>query len=377
MAGAAQGSFEGDRESASQPPKVLLEQLRQAAEDADYAGDPALSSARGALIQAVAAASQESQEKFGALLDLLLPAAKDRNGWVRGAAQEALWKATLKELLEHYWSTPDTKLIPYITPRLYHTPLVIRKDAQQVILYAAAGQVREWPPQPQGVLADFERYVQDEVSQLSQVEAKLSAHIDKSVWEHYFGLIGEEPALPDDLEAILNSPCPFWEGRQVRDTHMLVLIPSHVGGQPLTLDYLGELIKSPQEGYGTKYRDYYVEDIGNQSPGKSYWVLMTKDVLPGSRYKTYEEQRKLVEEHAGLGYEVPGALEAAVVMLLHHARSGERLYSDNPWTYTRCRDKDKDGDPVVVGGFSSGGLHVDNFYHFDNYYNGVAGLRKF
>ena len=378
--GTAQESLGGATEAASQSPKVLLEQLRQAAQSAISANDDALRSARRSFVRAVAAAFQESQEKFGALLDLLLSAAKDRNGWVRGAAQEALWKAPLKELLEHYWSTPDTKLIPYITPRLYHTPLVIRKDAQQVILYAAAGQVREWPPQPQGVLADFERYVQDEVSQLSQVEAKLSAHIDKSVWEQYFGAVGKEPPLPDGIEAILNSTCPFWDGKKVNDTHLLVLIPSHVAGQPLTLDYLSELIKQPQgEGYGTKYGYYWdkvSKAIGNQSPGSSYWVLMTKDVLPGSRYMKYENQYALVVKHQG--YTVPGALEAAVVMLLHHARSGERLYSDSPWTYTRCRESviDVNDYSVFVGGFSSGGLLVFRSYGYDFFF-GVAGLRKF
>ena len=254
-------------------------------------------------------------------------------------------------------------------------------------LYAVAGQAREWR-KPQGVVADFERHVQDEVPQPSEVEAELSARIDKSVWEHYFGSVGEEPALPDGIEAILNSPCPFWGERQVRDTHMLVLIPSHVGGKPLTLDSLGELIKSPQEGYGTKYRGYeyyakYVRPaIGSQASGSSYWVLMTKDVLPGSRDKRYADQCALVADHAnrtGLPYKVPGDLEAAVVMLLHHVRSGERLYSLNPTTYTRCRDKATYGYPVVVGGFSSGGLGVvGNDLYFDgNSIHGVAGLRKF
>ena len=384
--GAAQGSLGGATEATSQSPEALLEQLRQAAKNATKASDKDLRSARRSFVRAVAAAFQESQEKFGALLDLLLPAAKDRNGWVRAAAQEALWKAPLEELLAYYWSMPDFRLIPYIAPRLYHTPLVVservRSGNQRVSLYAAAGQVREWRKLQEGVLADFKRHVQDEVPQPIQVESKLSAHIDKSVWEHYFGAVGEEPAFPADIdiEAIMDSPCPFWEGRQVRDTHILALIPSHVGDDPLTLDYLKKLIQSPKRGgYGTKYRYYWdkvSKAIGNQSPGSSYWVLMTKDVLPESHSKRYEDQRKLVEEHAGLGYEVPGALEAAVVMLLHHVRSGERLYSDSPWTWTRCRDKDTDGYPVDVGDFSSGGLSVS--YSYDYYFNiGVAGLRKF
>ena len=106
---------------------------------------------------------------------------------------------------------------------------------------------------------------------------------------------------------------------------------------------------------------------------------MTRDVLPGSRWKSYEAQCALVADHAkrtGLAYEVPGALESAVVMLLHHVRSGERLYSDNPWTYTRCREKNEAGDPVVVGGFSSEGLVIDR-YDYDIRSSGVAGLRKF
>ena len=382
--GAAQGSLGEARESASQLPEALLEQLRQAAKDAKDEDDKALRSARESLVQAVAAASQEN---LPALLDLLLPAAKDQDCWVRAAALEALWKAPIDALLAFYWSTPDTRLIPYIIPRLYHTPLVIAKSVrsgpQRVSLYAVAGQAREWR-KPQGVVADFERHVQDEVPQPSEVEAELSARIDKSVWEHYFGSVGEEPALPDGIEAILNSPCPFWGGRQVKDTHMLVLIPSHVAGQPLTLDYLGGLIQLPKgDGYGTKYRDYrdsVRQAIGSQSPGSSYWVLMTKDVLPESRDKRYEDQCKLVADHAnrtGLGYKVPGALEAAVVMLLHHVRSGERLYSTSPLTYTRCRDKDKDGDPVFVGGFSSGGLNVNYSNDYDHSDVGVAGLRKF
>ena len=207
--------------------------------------------------------------------------------------------------------------------------------------------------------------------------------IDAAVWERYFGDVGVTPPLPDGLEALMDSPCPFWEGKRVKDTHLLALIPSHVGGQPLTLDYLGELIQSPKGGgHGTKYRYYWNEireAIGSQSPGRSYWVLMTRDVLPESRNKVYEDQRKLVAAHAtrtGISYEVPRALEAAVVMLLHHVRSGERLYSDSPWTYTRCRDRVQ-GDQLVVGGFSSGGLIVAYYSYDYNYFRGVSALRKF
>ena len=207
------------------------------------------------------------------------------------------------------------------------------------------------------------------------------AVIDASVWARYYGSVGSAPSLPLGIDQVMDSPCPFWRGKQVRDTHLLVLIPSHVGGKALTLDYLGELIQSPKGGgHGTKYEYYWDEAhaaIGNQSPVSSYWVLMTRDVLEGSRNKSYQNQCAFVENHAnrtGLAYAVPGALEAAVVMLLHHVRSGERLYSSNPFTYTRCQEKVQNFQ-LAVGGFSSGGLFVN--YDFYEYYSGVAGLRKF
>jgi energy-coupling factor transporter ATP-binding protein EcfA2 len=218
---------------------------------------------------------------------------------------------------------------------------------------------------------------------LSPAAATLSSFgdsvLDASVWERYYGAVDSSPSPPSGIDQILNSPCPFWRGKQVKDTHLLALIPSRVAGKPLTLDYLGELIKSPKGGgHKTQYRGYYVEDIGNQSPGKSYWVLMTRDVLDGSRNKSYKDQCALVARHRG--YTVPGVLEAAVVMLLHHVRSGERLYSDSPWTYTRCQESvvvGGDDYSVVVGGFSSGGLFVSSICSFVRNDLGVAGLRKF
>jgi hypothetical protein len=65
---------------------------------------------------------------------------------------------------------------------------------------------------------------------------------------------------------------------------------------------------------------------------------------------------------------------------MHHARTGERLFGNSPWTCTRCQEE-IDGTygeyPVVVGGFESLGLLVShNLFHRCNS-NGIAGCRKF
>ena len=254
------------------------------------------------------------------------------------------------------------------------------RASQPVLLYATAGNPKRWD-QPSGVVEGFVRHIKTEAR---QPEQRFPYQFGKRDWEHYFGHVSTfPPALPADIAEIMNSPCPFWAGNKVRDTHWLVLIPKYVKRRwkALTLDYLGKLIQSPQGGgHGTQYRyhaDSVREAIESQGPGGSYWVLMTRDVLPGSRWHCYEDQRKLVAYHAartGLGYQLPSALEASVVMLLHYVMSGARLYSDNPWTYTRCRDNSTAGYPVAVGGFSSEGLYVGPLPRL---VFGVAVLRKF
>ena len=340
---------------------------------------------------------------------------------VRAAASGALLQLSLEQLLEGYWDNLDTRLIPYIAPRLYHIPLVIQsaqQGQQQVILYAAAGNPYKWE-WPQEAVGHFKKRIQDASSleyyeqygelpgRLSQFGRKLGnkqavgrslwtplfgnkdpslvlgdAAIGPAVWNRCYGNVGRVPLLPSGIVQMLDSPCPFWDGQQVRDTHLLVLIPKRVSGQEFTLNYLGELIKAPQGGsHATEYDFYWnkaSEAIGSQAAGSSYWVLMTKDVLPESRNKSYEEQCALVAAHAkrtGLGYEVPGALEAAVVILLHHARSGERLYGDDPLTYTCCQERVR-GKQLVIGGLSSEGLRINDLNYGKSISRGSAALLK-
>ena len=209
----------------------------------------------------------------------------------------------------------------------------------------------------------------------------------KEKWAQYFGDVGVEPPLPSNIGQILSSPCIFWPGKRVEETHLLVLIPSAVNGRPFCLDSLEKLIQSPKAGHTTKY-NYYSDDVkkelGTQSM-PSHWVLMTKDVIPKSREKFYEAQKALVQTYAQrneLPYELPMALEAATAILMEYVQTGTRFYySDSPLTYTRCQEKvDKGRWPAAIGGLSSGGLRVlynydrNSYYHY--HFSGVAGLRK-
>ncbi len=203
-------------------------------------------------------------------------------------------------------------------------------------------------------------------------------------WETLCGKVGPVPALPLNIENIWQSACSAFPGKNVHETHMLVYIPATVDKKPLTLRSLGEIAMRyfPANAGGYGYIcDSMVALQGNRPIERSYWVLMTKDVLSESRNKSYADQQAMVTELATkalAAYEVPGTLEAAACILVQyfssHADSKTRLFSNSPTTYTRCQEK-IERYHLVVGGFAPAGLNV--FDDFDNNDIGVAVLRKF
>jgi hypothetical protein len=219
-------------------------------------------------------------------------------------------------------------------------------------------------------------------------------------WARYFGEVGEEPPLPSDIDEILNSPCPFWPEKTVKDTHLLVLIPSTVDGEAFTLDLLEDLAKYPSEdGHYTQYFLYDDEvqrSSGDVYSSSSYWVLLTRDVLPGSRSKPYTTQQALISGLASHirhpSYETPLVLEVATAILSHYVRSGDRLYEGReregigllggglPNTSTRCAVPLEGTaghiSPVTVGRFCSRGLVFLSGFGDDVEF-GISCLRQF
>jgi len=190
----------------------------------------------------------------------------------------------------------------------------------------------------------------------------------------------EFSSLPsDDFIADCKKFKNIFPERNAKDSLMLVRLPKTLNGG-LTLKSLGELAKKYFSASDTGYRliwSLIIQELGDKSIDKSQWVWMTKDVLPGSRNKGYGEQQKIVADLAEkslIGYEVPEIIESAVCILSQYFGSNIRLFSDTPWTYTRCKEKVQ-GNQTIVGGLVPTGLDV--FYdNFDNNYIGVAALRK-
>jgi serine/threonine protein kinase len=196
-------------------------------------------------------------------------------------------------------------------------------------------------------------------------------------WKKYFGDVGIEPPLPKDIDQILSASCPFWPGKKVQETHLLVLVPQTVGGKSLTLKTLGELVKKPLTGPATELNvGYYLKAYTDPAAPPSHWVLMTRDLIEGSPHKSYKDQQKLLNKKGQGDYAVPTILDATVCIFMEHFRSGTRLYPSNPGcgVYTRCQEKYDDDSQFIVGCFASYGLHVrEHSYDFNS--SGVGAVR--
>jgi hypothetical protein len=189
-------------------------------------------------------------------------------------------------------------------------------------------------------------------------------------------LAKEYLSLPNNIVEELRLSYNAFPGKSLRETHLLVRMP-----KGLTLNKLGELAKKYFPKNPAGYRSIWstiVTALGDKSADESVWLLMTKEVLPESRRKNYDQQKKMIDELAkktGVPYQVPTTLEAAICILAEYSRSKKRLFNDSPGTYTRCQENIQNYQ-MIVGGFVPAGLNVcHSRYDFVNI--GVAALRKF
>ena len=205
--------------------------------------------------------------------------------------------------------------------------------------------------------------------------------IGKKKFDRYLGTVDEEPSRPDDIYAFLKSPSHFWPKKSNAQTGLFLLIPPTVNKKPFTLNSLGELVKAPKKGNATCYRyisPSVVTAHGDTSEEKAHWIFLTKTVIDGTRNKSFAEQKAIVKKvsaESKVDYRVPKALYVATAAFMNYVTSGEkkeRLFNDDPWTFTRCPAQ-VNRLPVVVGGFASDGLSVrcDNF---GDQYHGVAAV---
>ena len=175
-------------------------------------------------------------------------------------------------------------------------------------------------------------------------------------WEKYYAIkILDAPPVPETLISALDSPCPYWSDFKVKDTHLLCLIP-----QGLTSKKLCD--QSVKATIGIPLDDLYV-------PDHSYWILITKRILPDSRKTSFDEMQDILQ---GKGYSVPTLLEALSATLAVRKSNNFEIYP-SPRGYTKCQEQYA-GFHLAVGSeeYSQAGIMTNDW----NNHSGVAAVRK-
>ncbi|OGN55247.1 MAG: hypothetical protein A3D96_06660 [Chlamydiae bacterium RIFCSPHIGHO2_12_FULL_44_59] len=206
------------------------------------------------------------------------------------------------------------------------------------------------------------------------------------------------PALPKNMGQILNEKCPIHgdeagpDGTSLKiwQTHSLYLLP------PGTLNELEARVSAYGRAHLAEYgrenplQFRYFWNAARQEHGDTrfdepQWVLMSNDVLPGSRNQPYERHVEMVgelSEKAFVPFEVPSLRAAVGVTLLHKVATGESILqagneqNGNVHTYTRVGET-TGSYHVAVGGSAPSGVGVSSDYGGDGEGIGVSALWKF
>lgn len=164
-----------------------------------------------------------------------------------------------------------------------------------------------------------------------------------AAWEH-LGDIGEEPPIPPSYLAFLNEPAPPALGLEefgstIGETHILVLIPATLNGEPLTLDRFNAFLKS----HDAPKMPSWCSLSGPMATRRSYWALISKGCIKDSNNKTFSQQCELIRQ-LGNNYQVPSLIEMVFGMYLQH-----RAHKDNLYVSTRTRCKGTHGRYLASG----------------------------
>lgn len=214
----------------------------------------------------------------------------------------------------------------------------------------------------------------------------------KEDWDIHTGSVGDSPIIPEIIFQVLQSPCPFWEGKKIWQTHRLVLVPAILNGKPLTLNRIMEVVKIPpytgnkqeletranfekdaieemrkregllssDEGGDNHKRlkcfNYQNEHIktqfGDLPIEKSYWMLMAKKPLHESLGNSLVEHKLILDsiiKRTPIDYQIPTAIEAVISVLAEILGSRKEPESHSE-KYMICQETCL-LSPVLVGGY--------------------------
>jgi len=205
-------------------------------------------------------------------------------------------------------------------------------------------------------------------------------------WHCWFGVdVGQEPKFSREITLFWNQPDPVDPTQLVSATHLPpVLCPQFINKQPFTLRLLGKIVKNPQNGGNASnyvYQTLALEQYQDTPAGPACWLVMKKGV--GARNKPCAAQVDWLKSLPGSYEATTPAIHLATVVFTRHVISGEWHLGksdaqDGHWFNARCQELLRGSRPsLIIGSFSSNGLHVDSDFSTAFFKTGVVALRKF
>jgi hypothetical protein len=169
---------------------------------------------------------------------------------------------------------------------------------------------------------------------------------------------------------ILLSPCPFFRGKRVYQTHFAFWGRECVGADPLNI--LKWHVLEPNL-FWFKPDAHYKEQAYTQKPLRSRWYLLPPTIVPGSMSKDWPAQRQFLETYYP-EYEIPKAVVEITKLVLLYKISRTRYNSDY-WARTWGLGSFS-AQTVCVGKFQQDGLDVGDFYEAAKSDIGLSASRK-
>ncbi len=197
-------------------------------------------------------------------------------------------------------------------------------------------------------------------------------------WKSAFNVaVGVVPPLPASLtKALLESACTIEPGKRVKDTHILVLVPATVNGEPYTPLKLDAMCEG-NEGSGDalidpRWTDWKDFPFASKSLPESRWVLMPRrdpdpQVIAEEQHFRSKNISSQAKVHAKFypEYREVKALELMTQVVLNDLVHGEpRLLPDY---YLRFDEPNAVGGLVCLGFFDAGGLFVSDAHGDDDF----------
>jgi hypothetical protein len=228
----------------------------------------------------------------------------------------------------------------------------------------------------QEALAELRLKTVDFAKLLDEMQAPLREILGKNflgpeAWKRGFGVqVVAPPAIPAQLTPeLLNSACPLNPGQLIKDTHILMFIPSMVERKLYNALMLNEWCDKLRD-WPLIYSDYFTQwrdtQWVQQLQERSEWILIPKndpdpERVPDDKHfrgKSIAVQEKIHGVYYQQEYRQATTLEVITAAVLNYLVNGQRIL---PYNALRCAVPDPSDDQPCVGRWQLSGLKIFNF----------------